>query len=210
MNWFDELKAQVETFLPNIPTPIAENAILTATGNFFRETHLLKDDAYISADCGVSDFVLDIPAGRTILQAKGLRSTNAPDKYPLVSEAWQIIPPAESRFGVGYWLDLQGEQPTVSISDCYRQKSGKYCLLYSWIPSNRECSIAQHFIGKYKQAILYGALSELYLVPMPEDINPRMSQYYKNLFVQQIRNATAEEVQNHTDRPLYMRGQCFI
>lgn len=209
--WFERLKDQALIIFPDMPANYIENAIQRAVTRFFRDTGLLKDDVYFDAECNVSDFVLDIPAGRTIVQAKYVKVTTSPDKHPLVSCAWSDIPPAEHRFGYGYWIDLEGVVPTITISEAERVQRGKYCLTYSWTPTDKNCDIPQHFIGKYFDALEHGVLANLFLIPMPNDTrDTSMTKYHLTEFYRAIKNAGVEETQNHTDRPLYMQGGSFL
>jgi hypothetical protein len=211
MNWFDWLKNQALVTFPNMPSSFIENAILNAVSRFFRETHLMKDEAYIDAECGTNDYVIDLPDGRTIVQIKSVHSTNDPDRHPLLDRNWCIVPPAEERFGNGYWVELQFEQPAISFEGCGSVRSGKYCVVYSWTPTGQDCDIPHHFFGKYRNDILNGVLASLYLIPMENDSqSAAYAQYYNKEFLRGINIAHAEEFQNHTNRPMFMHGGCFL
>ena len=87
MNWFEELKNQALITFPNMPTNYVENAVQKAARRFFRETHLLKDDAYITAECGMNDYIIDVPDGRPMAQmATGWNysTRNRPSASPIV------------------------------------------------------------------------------------------------------------------------------
>lgn len=207
MNWFDDLQNQALVHFPNMPTPYIENAILTAARKFFRQTHLLKDDAYIDADCGGNEYVIDIPEGRTVVQVKAVYGHTNPDAHPLLDASWSCIPPADTRFGSGYWVDLSHSVPTLSVADCYVQRTGQYCVTYSWTPTARDCAMPHHFVGKYFDALLHGVLAELYLIPMDNDTQSApMARFHMQEFNRHMMNAGAEETQNHTNRPLHMTG----
>lgn len=211
MNWFEWLKNQALVTFPNMPSSFIENAILNAVSRFFRETHLLKAEAYIDAECGTNEYVIDLPDGRTIVQVKSVHSTNSPDRHPLLNRNWNTIPPAEERFGSGYWVELQFEQPVIAFEGCGRLRNGKYCIVYSWTPTGQDCDIPHHFFGKYRNDILNGVLAALYLIPMENDSqSAAYAQYYSKEFQRGINIAHAEEFQNHTDRPMFMHGGCFL
>lgn len=211
MNWFDELKSQVLITFPNMPTNYVENAIQKSVRKFFRETHLLKDDAYIDAECGMNDYLIDVPDGRTIVQVKGVYSCSHPEQHPLLDSSWWAIHPAPHRFGSGYWVELSYSLPSLTLADCVSLAHGKYCINYSWCPNGKDCELPQHFIGKYADVLLAGALAELYLIPTDNDTqSAQMARFYLQEFRTAIKNAGAEESQNHTNRPLYMNGGCFL
>lgn len=211
MNWFDRLKDQALVWSPNMPTSYIENAILRAVSTFFRETHLLKDDVYIDAECNVHDFVLDIPAGRGIEQIKEVRSHANPDKAPLVSREWCEIPPAWERHAPGYWADLSGRRPTIDISDCFALRSGQYAVTYAWFPSGRDCELPFSFIDKYFDALEHGMMSILFRIPLSDESqNFNMARWHEQQFRIAINNAMVEETQNHTNRPLPMVGRSFF
>lgn len=211
MNWFEELKNQALITFPNMPTNYVENAVQKAARRFFRETHLLKDDAYITAECGMNDYIIDVPDGRTMVQTKSVHSCAHPDRHPLLDSSWRRIPPAPHRFGYGYWVELQYAQPTISFADCVSLKHGRYCVTYSWTPTGKDCELPQHFIGKYLDALLHGVLADLFLIPTEADTqNATMARFHLHEFDRAMMNAGAEESQNHTNRPLFMQGGGFL
>lgn len=211
MNWFDELKNQVLITFPNMPTNYVENAIQKTVRKFFRDTHLLKDEAYVDAECGMNDYLIDVPTGRTIVQVKGVYSCSHPEQHPLLDDSWRELRPAHHRFGAGYWVELAYAQPSLTLGDCTTISYGKYCVVYSWCPNGKDCEMPQHFVGKYMDTLLNGALADLYLVPTDNDTqNAQMARFYLQEFRNGIAVAGAEETQNHTNRPLFMSGGCFL
>ena len=211
MNWFAELVEQIKVMLPNMPTSYIENAVVRSARTFFRETQLLKDDAYMDASCNLSDFVIDLPDGRTIVQAKQLAYHTHPDDAPLLNSTWRTVCPAPHRNGYGWWLDLQGSQPTVAVSPEFVISQGRYCITYSWTPDTKQCELPHHFVGKYFDALEAGALAYLFKIPTEADTqNFQLAQYYERAYQNAIDQAGAEETQNHSDRPIYMRAQSFI
>lgn len=208
-DWVSRLKDQALIIFPNMPTMYVENAIQRTISTFFRETELLTDEAYIDADCVLTDFVIDIPEERTIIQVKDVRQTTS-DK-PLLDRTWGFIPPACERYAVGYWVDLQGAQPTINVSPCYQIKQGQYCIVYSWTPSTTQCELPHHFTGKYFDALEHGMLANLFLIPLDSDsASSSMARYHLDSFHRAIKNARVERVQNHTNRVLHMHGESFI
>lgn len=209
-DWFTDLKHQALIHLPNMPTNYVENAILQSIRKFFRDTHLLTDDAYIDIQCNVDDYVIDLPDERTIIQAKELRANPNPARSPLVGRDWQVVPPAHGQHQRGWWVDLTRQVPTLTVIGC-GLRSGQYALKYSWIPDTRYCELPHHFMGKYHDGLLHGVLSELFLIPTDGDTqNAQLAQFHLREFYRAIQNAQVEAVQNHTDRPLLMRGVGFI
>lgn len=211
MNWFDELKNQALVLFPNMPTLYIENAIHNAVRKFFRETHLLKDETYIDAECMTGDFIIDLPPGRTIVQVQAVYSNAEADSTPLLDETWCKIPPTQNRFGSGFWVELQFAEPTLAVAPCYRITKGKYCVVYSWTTTSKDCDLPHHFIGKYVDALLHGVLGELFLIPMENDSqSASMAKYHLQEFDRAKMNAGVEETQNHTKQPLFMHGASFI
>lgn len=211
MNWFDDLKNQALVVLPNMPTNYIENAIQNAARKFFRETHLLKGEAYIDAECGMSDYIIDVPQGQTIIQVKAVHSCSHPSEHPLLDETWRGIPPAHHRFGNGFWVELQYSQPTISFAGGHNLNNGRYCVEYSWTPTDKSCELPHHFVGKYFDVLLHGVLGDLFLIPTEADTqSSQMAKYHIAEFLRGIKNAGVEETQNHTSRPLFMHGNPFL
>lgn len=209
-NWFEYIKNQALIIFPNMPTSYIENAVIKAASRFFRDTNLLTDDAYIDVNCGVNEYIIDIPTGRGIVKVKQVRSHTNPDVSPLVDSSWCVLHPAEHRFGYGWWVSLQHSVPTIYF-DGVGIRQGKYCVTYSWTPADGNCDLPQHFMTKYADGILNGVLYELYMIPMEFDSqSPNLAQHYLRAFHSAINNAGAEELQNHSDRPLFMQGGTFI
>lgn len=210
-DWFEELKSQVLVVLPNMPTNYVENAILKATQTFFQETELLEDDAYIDVQCNVNDYVIDLPQDRVIIQAKAVYAQAHPDRHPLVSSAWACVPPAESRFDCGWWIDLSHRQPTLAVNGRFAARSGQYALRYSWAPTGRDCDMPYHFIAKYLETLQHGALHKLFLLPTDADTQSGvLANFHLREFRSGINRASNQAIQNHTNRPLFMQGTGFL
>lgn len=211
MEWFSYLKDRALAHFPNMPLALIEDAILSSASNFFRSTHLLVDEVYIPAVCGVTDYVFDIPDGRGVVQVKSVHSTNDFSCYPLLSKDWRTILPAKEAHGCGFWVDLQGAEPSIKFSSELVKVGGAYAVVYSWAPFRESCSLPQHYIHKYVDTILSGALSSLYLVaPDTESFNASLSSYYRVEARTGIVKAQAEQQQNHTERTLFMKGEPFV
>lgn len=210
-DWFDTLKNKALITFPNMPTAFIEDAILDTVSAFFRETELLKDDAYIDAECSIDDYVIDLPEDRAIVQIREVRATNDVERSPLVSSKWRVVPPADGRFEYGYWVDLTAMQPTISINGTAGIRSGRYAVTYTWTPNGEKCELPYHLIGKYRHALLCGVLAKLYLIPTDDNNgNASYAKYYLAEFDKAVWNARVEETQNHTNRPLYMKGGRFL
>lgn len=211
MTWFDELKTQVMVVMPNMPTSYIENAILNAVTRFFRETHLLKDEVYIDCECGIDDYVMDIPTGRTILKIEQVRYTSDAERHPLINEAWEWVKPANGQFERGYWVDLTAASPTIRFDRHTVRNKGRYGVIYSWTPTDKNCDLPHHLVGKYLDGLLSGALYTLYLLPTEMNTqSATLATHYMKEFYRVIRTAQVEETQNHTNRPLFMQGVSFI
>lgn len=207
---FTDMKSEVFVHLPNIPEGFAEMALRRSMQKFFRDTMLLEDDLYITAECGIDDYVLDLPEDRAIVQVKGVWFTNNPERHPLVSRAWQMLRPASHKMGNGFWIDLGSEPPTLRTGTV-SNRGGKFCMTYVWVPSGKDCCLAPHMLQKYSSAIVAGALAYLFMIPTDlATQNMQQAAYWQQEFRIAISVAGAEQVQNHTDRPIFMQGRSFI
>lgn len=196
----------IEDFLPQVlaatldekgetslPSNAAISYIRSAAIEFARRTNILKHTIRVDLQCGLREYVLETTGCETVI---GVTSARYEDWY-------------EEDCGT-FWsfggINFQLDNGILKLNHAPKEDiPGGLILEVITVPNRDACTLDSRLFDQWHDAIVNGALSNLYMMPSRPWSSVSRADYSRRLFNEAIGMATVSRVMEGKRGPLKMR-----
>jgi hypothetical protein len=204
---FDDLLPEVYASCPGIPEASAQVYLRQAIIRFCERTHWLQREATIGLQCGVKDYPLPSVSCERIIEVSDVLHHQIP-----------LRPFRQKEFPNHYWnhhgYTVEAmETPDVSIVlGCEPDCDDPCGLLVKWYAAPRRdaCTFDSRLIEEFGEALVYGAIARVYLLPGEKFSNPKIANEYQVLFEQAMNRAKIRRFKCQSTGTMIFKSERFL
>lgn len=176
MKTIEDFEPFVLAYAPFIPQEILQHAIRETIVEFMRESRCASDTLDVETQEKVGDYMLEVPDCRRIVKVTSVMET------PLRCSGRENWNPLVQGEEADYTIELRrGEHPIIVLNNP-RNKPTKLRVDYVWAIGRDDCDVPDFIYDDYMQAILYGTLVRLAMLPEQDALLRQVTLFQTNWF----------------------------
>ena len=195
MTSFADLVPRVKVLVPIVPLATALDALHTAAVDFCRKTNAWRfSTGSIPAIANVTDYEVSVPANTRICR---IMSGTWKDK-PLYAVS-TIQRNANGPMGTPYYYQLVGQ--TLRITDApTATEFDAFDFELALEPTMSATGMDDEFINEHYQAIVWGAVTSLLMMPLQPWSAPQSAVAYEQHYIAAVSRAEGRANDDHTPK----------
>lgn len=198
-------------YAASAPAVVLQDAARQAVVSFMRTTRIAVDEHYFTGQDKVSDYILDIPECRKLVQVERLYyGPSQCGDDGVIDDQWVPIAGCVERCSSGWWMDEASMDVPVIFINPPPNREQRYAIRYSWTIGRDDCSIPAFIYEDWADAITWGALSRILMMPNQEWTDRPTAMYYQQMFSDEMVMARNRKWSGRQQGPLRMIGRRFL
>lgn len=179
---------------PSLPESAAISFIRNSAIRFAEKTQILKEEHHIDLQCGLQCYPLETEDCETVISVEEAQLGEFFNQNCTFDWNWGGV-----RFNVEDDVLNICPAPTKDIDNGLRLK-------LTVAPSRDCCEVDSVLYDKWFDAIVWGALSEIHMMPGRPWSSAGRADYRRNQFEDEVGRATVRDIIGHTREPLLAWG----
>lgn len=189
----------VVSYAQDAPSVVLQHAIRETVVKFMRETRVATDTYCINAQCGVTDYVVEMPDCSKLVAIENVE----PD-----GGVWGGF--RQFRNLPNPWAWNKDDRFPVVIFGFSPREDAVFHVTYSWTINRDGCDVPDFIYEEWMDAIKFGAAAELLAMPNQEWTNPQLAHMFADKYREERAAAKARKWHNYTQGPISMFAPSFL
>ena len=153
---FEPMVIAASELAEDIHPTILQELIRDAIVDFMRSSGVAQDEYYFNAQCGVDDYLLDLPKCHILVAVDKVATSDCDGVY---NDTWDEMPP-QTDYRHGYYMDIH-TAPNVSIVFDRPIEDKRVYVSYSYTISRDNCDVPDIIYETYADALVAGTIHRL-------------------------------------------------
>lgn len=197
-----EFEPFIMAYAPDAPADILQHVLREAVVRFMRRTRIAVDTERIDLQCGVREYLIDMPDCRRMVAVEevypacnGWGTVRKDFPNPSLPEPWK-------------WKK-DNHHPVIELQYNPKEDDALY-VQYSWTIERDDCEVPDFIYEDWEEAIKHGALTELMMIPNQEWTRPKLAEFHYNRYNEFVVEAKSRKWHNHTQGAITMNAPSFM
>lgn len=197
-------------YAPDAPAVTLQHVARQSVNRFLRATRLATDEFYFDGQEKVSDYLLDIPHCRQLVQVERMWFGPKNCSKGVIDHTWMPLTPRANRSFSGWWMDEHSQDKPVVFVAPAPSCDQNFAIEYSWTIGRDDCDVPAFVYEEWMDAIVAGAMTELLMIPNQEWTDKGAAVYYQEVYANHIQSAKNRKWTGRSRAPVPMMGRRFL
>lgn len=198
-----DLEDLVILHVPDASSVAIQHVLRHAVARFMRESQIFTDQVCVELQCGVPEYLIDLPECRQLVSVEKVVFGKDPHELGMME-----VRPVTTPKGWDWHRDSM--HPILVVHDVPSKDGETAQVMYSWSIRRDDCDLPPELYEQWAEAVKCAALADLFSMSKQEWGDPAMSRLYENYYQVELDHAKARRWLNYSRGPLRIHSRPFL